>query len=72
MIGLKEGAWLVQVNWIEVTGRVPKSKLYKANNQVTNTNQATNTFDIFYIIKFRADAFGWHSVPIKFKLRLTR
>lgn len=71
MIGLKEGAWLVQVNWMEVTGRVPKSKLYKANNQVTNTNQATNTFDIFYIIKFRADAFGWHSVPIKFKLRLT-
>ncbi|XP_054779007.1 putative F-box protein PP2-B12 [Prosopis cineraria] len=63
MIGLKEGAWLVQVNWIEVTGRVPKDVLYKA--------ESVTKYEIFYIVKFRADAFGWHSVPIKFKLRLT-
>ncbi|KAK4254701.1 hypothetical protein QN277_010044 [Acacia crassicarpa] len=62
MIGLKEGAWLVQVNWIEVTGRVKKAELYKG---------AAKTYGIYYLIKFRADAFGWHSIPIKFKLRVT-
>ncbi|KAI9122597.1 hypothetical protein K1719_006437 [Acacia pycnantha] len=65
MIGLKEGAWLVQVNWIEVTGRVKKAELYKEANSVKKT------YGIYYLIKFRADAFGWHSVPIKFKLRVT-
>ncbi|XP_028759285.1 F-box protein PP2-B11-like [Neltuma alba] len=64
MIGLKESAWLVQVNWIEVTGKVRKSDLHKEPGSVTK-------YGIFYIIKFRADAFGWHSVPIKFKFRLT-
>ncbi|KAK4254700.1 hypothetical protein QN277_010043 [Acacia crassicarpa] len=64
-IGLKEGAWLVQVNWIEVTGRVKKAELHKEANSVKKT------YGIYYLIKFRADAFGWHSVPIKFKLRVT-
>lgn len=65
MIGLKESAWLVQVNWIEVTGRVRKDELYN------KANSGTKTYGIYYVIKFRADAFGWHSVPIKFKLRVT-
>lgn len=29
-----------------------------------------STYGIYYVVKFRVDAFGWHSAPIKFKLRL--
>lgn len=26
-------------------------------------------YEIFYVVKFQVDAFGWRSVPIKFKVK---
>ncbi|CAN1806145.1 Protein PHLOEM PROTEIN 2-LIKE A5 [Linum perenne] len=56
--GFKDvGAMLVQVNWIQVSGRVPMSWF------------VGRRYEIVWVVKFRVDAFGWHSVPIKFKVR---
>ncbi|XP_057972723.1 protein PHLOEM PROTEIN 2-LIKE A2-like [Malania oleifera] len=27
-------------------------------------------YTIYYIVKFKANAFGWHSAPIKFKVKM--
>lgn len=56
-IGFKEGMLLLQVNWIEVKG----------NLNITPTEDTK--YEIYYMVKFRVDAFGWHSAPIKFKVR---
>lgn len=53
---------LLQVNWIEVTGKLPI-----ISSMAASTPKA---YEIFYIVKFRVDAFGWHSVPVKFKVRV--
>ncbi|KAJ8758623.1 hypothetical protein K2173_000344 [Erythroxylum novogranatense] len=58
--GFTEGMQLVQVNWIEVTGKLPKS---------TFRGASACQFEIYYIVKFQSDAFGWHSIPIKFKVK---
>ncbi|KAK9268285.1 hypothetical protein L1049_010728 [Liquidambar formosana] len=62
-VRFEEGALLLQVNWIEVTGKLelPSLKL-----------GSTGKYKIYYMVKFRADAFGWHSVPVKFKVRHNR
>ncbi|XP_059629638.1 F-box protein PP2-B11-like [Cornus florida] len=60
LIGFEEGSVLLQVNWLVVTGKMAAVSLLSPAK--------TNT--ILYIIKFRADAFGWHSSPIKFKVRV--
>ncbi|WCJ28482.1 hypothetical protein M5689_010179 [Euphorbia peplus] len=59
LTGSKEGAVLIQVNWIEVTGKIP-IKLEDNNPK---------KLQIIYMLKFREDAFGWHSVEIKFKVK---
>ncbi|KAK3041232.1 hypothetical protein RJ639_028492 [Escallonia herrerae] len=56
-----EGAMLQQVNWIEVTGKI---------NLLLFKKRVTTTYMIHYIVKFQVDAFGWHSAPIKFKVRV--
>lgn len=53
---------LLQVNWIEVTGKLPI-----ISSMAALTPKA---YEIFYIVKFRVDAFGWRSVPVKFKVRV--
>ncbi|KAI5563234.1 hypothetical protein POPTR_015G120300v4 [Populus trichocarpa] len=60
-VGFDEGARLLQVNWIEVTGKLPSTMF--------NVASATK-YGVYYVMKFQVDAFGWHSVPIKFKVRL--
>lgn len=50
------------MNWIEVTG-----KLSILPSMALSTS---TTYEILYILKFREDAFGWHSAPVKFKLRI--
>lgn len=59
-IQAEEAAVLLQVNWLEVTGKIDLNNSFVANQAYT----------IYYVIKFRADAFGWHSAPIKFKVRV--
>ncbi|XP_058105305.1 uncharacterized protein PHLOEM PROTEIN 2-LIKE A4-like [Magnolia sinica] len=51
------GAELLQVNWIEVVGKLDLSYF-----------PTTGTWEIFYVVKFKVDAFGWHSSPVKFKV----
>ncbi|KAH9747395.1 hypothetical protein WN944_011859 [Citrus x changshan-huyou] len=62
LAGFEEGSMLLQVNWIEVTGKLPI-----ISSMAALTPKA---YEIFYIVKFRVDAFGWHSVPVKFKVRV--
>ncbi|KAJ4702561.1 Phloem protein 2-like protein [Melia azedarach] len=62
LTGFEEAALLLQVNWIEVTG-----KLSILPSMALSTS---TTYEILYILKFREDAFGWHSAPVKFKLRI--
>ncbi|KAL6007229.1 hypothetical protein ACLOJK_032725 [Asimina triloba] len=54
------GAELLQVNWMEVHGNVGFSHF-----------QSGQAYEIFYLVKFKVDAFGWHSSPIKFKVMTT-
>ncbi|KAJ8631256.1 hypothetical protein MRB53_024579 [Persea americana] len=54
------GAELLQVNWIEVTGKLDFSHL-----------RPNEEYEIVYVLKFKVDAFGWHSCPIKFKATTT-
>ncbi|XP_073100636.1 uncharacterized protein PHLOEM PROTEIN 2-LIKE A4 isoform X2 [Elaeis guineensis] len=54
----QEGAELIQVNWVEVKGKLEAAKL-----------SPSKTYEVFYIIKFKADAFGWHSSPITFEVK---
>ncbi|CAN0855008.1 Uncharacterized protein PHLOEM PROTEIN 2-LIKE A4 [Linum grandiflorum] len=57
--GFKDmGAMLVQVNWMQVIGRLPVSWL-----------TGSRKYEVVWVVKFRVDAFGWHSVPIKFKVK---
>lgn len=51
------GAELIQVNWIEVKGTLPANKL-----------TPTTTYEVVYMIKFKDDAFGWHSSRITFQV----
>ncbi|KAF8412714.1 hypothetical protein HHK36_000683 [Tetracentron sinense] len=52
------GAELIQVNWIQVTRELDLFKLV-----------ALKTYEIYYVVKFKVDAFGWHSAKIKFKVK---
>ena len=61
LTGFKLGALLVQVNWIEVTGKLPLL-LFR--------NASAVRYEIYYVVNFRVDSFGWHSAPIKFKVRI--
>ncbi|RWR81931.1 protein PHLOEM PROTEIN 2-LIKE A1 [Cinnamomum micranthum f. kanehirae] len=56
-INFSVGAELLQVNWIEVTGKLDFSRF-----------KSTGEHEIVYLLKFKVDAFGWHSSPIKFKV----
>lgn len=59
--GFDEGARLIQVNWIKVTGKLPTAMF----------NVASPTkYEVYYVMKFQVDAFGWHSAPIKFEVIL--
>ncbi|GMY34944.1 protein phloem protein 2-like a2 [Fagus crenata] len=62
LTGFKDGAVLLQVNWTEVTGKV-------STNAFKMVAPASK-YEIYYIVKFKVDAFGWHSVPIKFKVKI--
>ncbi|XP_057971681.1 protein PHLOEM PROTEIN 2-LIKE A1-like [Malania oleifera] len=59
LVGFKEGAMLIQVNWIQMTMSLDLSVL-----------KVSMKYTIYYIVKFKADAFGWHSAPIKFKVKM--
>ncbi|XP_010927099.1 uncharacterized protein PHLOEM PROTEIN 2-LIKE A4 [Elaeis guineensis] len=52
-----EGAELIQVNWVEVKGTLAADKLSRST-----------TYEVLYIIKFKDDAFGWHSSHITFQV----
>ncbi|XP_073000769.1 uncharacterized protein PHLOEM PROTEIN 2-LIKE A4-like isoform X2 [Typha latifolia] len=52
-----EGAELIQVSWIEVTGKVEVKKL-----------SHSTTYDVIFHIKFKDDAFGWHHTPVIFEV----
>eukprot|EP00262_Sarcandra_glabra_P008895 TRINITY_DN22832_c0_g1_i1.p1 TRINITY_DN22832_c0_g1~~TRINITY_DN22832_c0_g1_i1.p1 ORF type:complete len:189 (-),score=31.84 TRINITY_DN22832_c0_g1_i1:194-760(-) len=54
------GAELLQVNWIEVTGKLDFSQKHG--------DVEHGEYGIFYRVKFKVDAFGWHAVPITFKV----
>ncbi|KAA8544783.1 hypothetical protein F0562_019513 [Nyssa sinensis] len=56
-----EVAVLLQVNWLEVKGTMDLSLLKDTRK---------TAYTIHYMIKFRVDAFGWHSAPVKFKVRV--
>lgn len=45
------------MNWIEVTGKIDFSLL-----------KVPGEYEVVYVVKFKVDAFGWHSSPIKFKV----
>ncbi|XP_072963122.1 uncharacterized protein PHLOEM PROTEIN 2-LIKE A4-like [Typha angustifolia] len=53
----EEGAELIQVSWIEVTGKVEINRLSHCK-----------TFEVFFHIKFKDDAFGWHHTPVIFEV----
>lgn len=55
----KVGVELVQVCWLEVTGMLDLAML--------NVSQPTR-YEIIYLIKLKADAFGWGQVPISFEV----
>lgn len=52
-----DAAELLQVNWIEVTGKLDFSELHPQKQ-----------YEIVYVVRFNVDAFGWHTTPIKFKV----
>ncbi|KAG0494592.1 hypothetical protein HPP92_005586 [Vanilla planifolia] len=52
-------AELIQVNWIEVTGSVNLEKFHL---------DSSKTYEIVYLVRFKVDAFGWHSSPITFEV----
>ncbi|XP_052174877.1 uncharacterized protein PHLOEM PROTEIN 2-LIKE A4-like [Diospyros lotus] len=56
----KEAAMLIQINWLAVTGKIDMKRL-----------EAGKTYTVYYIVKFQVDAFGWHSVPVQFMVRVT-
>ncbi|KAG9458716.1 hypothetical protein H6P81_003224 [Aristolochia fimbriata] len=60
------GAELLQVNWIQVTGKLDTGKITKFFHP--SRDQVPKTYEIFWVMKFNVDAFGWHNVPIKFKV----
>ncbi|XAR56165.1 hypothetical protein NMG60_11036526 [Bertholletia excelsa] len=60
--GFDEAAVLLQVNWLAVTGKIDPS--------MAREMKPDQDYQIFYVIKFRADAFGWHSAPVKFRVRV--
>ncbi|KAJ0980801.1 hypothetical protein J5N97_009056 [Dioscorea zingiberensis] len=56
-----DAAELVQVNDLEVKGRIDlehKERFFSPEK----------TYEIFYIIKFKSDAFGWDACPISLEL----
>ncbi|KAJ0980804.1 hypothetical protein J5N97_009059 [Dioscorea zingiberensis] len=57
-----DAAELVQVNWLEVRGRIDLEHREKIFSP-------WKTYEIFYIIKFKNDAFGWDACPISLELK---
>ncbi|KAJ4815966.1 Phloem protein 2-like protein [Rhynchospora pubera] len=55
----KVGAELVQVSWIEVAGALDLAKLRRSQ---------PTWYEIIFLIKFKADSFGWDQVPITFEV----
>lgn len=47
------------MNWIEVTGSLNLEKFQL---------DPLKTYEIIYVIRFKADAFGWRSSPITFEV----
>ncbi|KAG1331893.1 protein PHLOEM PROTEIN 2-LIKE A1 [Cocos nucifera] len=52
-----EGAELIQVNWVEVKGTLAAEKL-----------PLSTRYEVLYLVKFKDDAFGWHSSHITFQV----
>ncbi|XP_039127752.1 protein PHLOEM PROTEIN 2-LIKE A9-like [Dioscorea cayenensis subsp. rotundata] len=52
----EDGMELVQVCYLEVTGTLDLDKQEQLS--------AGNTYELFYIIKFKIDAFGWQDCPV--------
>ncbi|RYR14106.1 hypothetical protein Ahy_B04g070749 [Arachis hypogaea] len=61
--GLGEAKLLVQVNWLEVTGKLSMGELKRHNGD------SIKTYEIFYVVSFNEDAYGWHSAPVKFTVK---
>lgn len=61
LTGFEEAVLLHQVNWIEVTGKLDIPSLSLTMN---------TTYTPYYIVKFLPDAFGWHSAPVKFMVKI--
>ncbi|PKU76789.1 protein PHLOEM PROTEIN 2-LIKE A2 isoform X1 [Dendrobium catenatum] len=53
------GAELIQVNWIEVVSLLDLEKIRL---------DPMKNYEVIYIVKFKVDAFGWHSCPIIFEV----
>ncbi|KAK8952493.1 putative F-box protein PP2-B2 [Platanthera zijinensis] len=53
------GAELIQVNWLEVNGALDLQKF---------PLDPLKAYEIVYVVKFMADAFGWHAPPITFEV----
>ncbi|MED6136665.1 hypothetical protein PIB30_057974 [Stylosanthes scabra] len=61
---LPEAKMLVQVNWLEVTGKLNIRRRFKRGD-----DDSVKRYEIFYVVSFNEDAYGWHSAPIKFAVK---
>ncbi|KAK8966048.1 hypothetical protein KSP40_PGU012027 [Platanthera guangdongensis] len=59
MCSFEIGAELIQVNWLEVNGALDLQKF---------PLDPVKAYEIVYVVKFMADAFGWHAPPITFEV----
>ncbi|ONK65796.1 uncharacterized protein A4U43_C06F1060 [Asparagus officinalis] len=50
---------LFPYNWMEIKGSLDLAKIPPS---------PSTTYEIFYVIKFKVDAMGWHSSPVTFEL----
>ncbi|XP_068657717.1 uncharacterized protein PHLOEM PROTEIN 2-LIKE A4-like [Aristolochia californica] len=55
-----QSAELLQVNWLDVSCKLDCSKINYFNQP------EPKTYEIFWVIKFNVDSFGWHKAPVKF------
>ncbi|GFS44881.1 hypothetical protein Acr_00g0092610 [Actinidia rufa] len=58
-IKFEEAAVLLQVNYLAVTGELDLRRY-----------TAGTTYELYYVVKFRADAFGWHSAPVRSRVKV--
>ncbi|XP_068655591.1 uncharacterized protein PHLOEM PROTEIN 2-LIKE A4-like [Aristolochia californica] len=62
LLQFNTGAELLQVNWLEVICKLDCSKIKNYFDA-----SESKTYEIFWVIKFNVDAFGWQKAPVKFK-----